>query len=59
MIIEGIAPNQNKSFALELFNEASIHNDSRALNGLGYMHLNGIATPKNMILAQQYFRSIY
>ena len=52
MIIEGIAPNQNKSFALELFNEASIHNDSRALNGLGYMHLNGIATPKNMILAQ-------
>ena len=51
MIIEGIAPNQNNSYALELFKEASILNDSRAFNGLGYMHLNGIATPKNIILA--------
>jgi TPR repeat protein len=44
------------TYAFRLFTEAAAYNDSRALNGLGYMHLNGIATPKNLKKALTYFK---
>ena len=37
MIIEGLGPVKDKSMALKLFTEAAAFNESRALNGLGYM----------------------
>jgi TPR repeat protein len=42
MILEGLAPEKDMSIALKLFTEAASHNESRALNGLGYMQYHGI-----------------
>ena len=49
MIVEGIGPEEDLNFAFKLFRECSYYNDSRCLNGLGYMYLNGLGgTEKNI-----------
>lgn len=44
MIVEGIAPVNDMDLAFQLFSDSAAQNDSRGLNGLGYMYLNGLGT---------------
>jgi len=55
MIVEGIGPHNDMSYAFKLFEEAAQYNDSRGLNGLGYMYLNGLTVKKDVKMALKYF----
>jgi TPR repeat protein len=57
MIIEDLGPNNDLELAYNLFSEAATHNESRALNGLGKMHLKGLFVPKDVKKALQNFKS--
>jgi TPR repeat protein len=58
MIIDGIAPTNDINLAFSLFEESASHNDSRGLNGLGYMYLNGFGVQKDVKKALKYFLSM-
>lgn len=57
MIVEGIAPEKDMQLAFQLFKDGAAHNDSRCLNGLGYMFLNGLGVEKNVKKALLNFQS--
>jgi hypothetical protein len=59
MIVEGIAPHIDINLAFRLFEESASHNDSRGLNGLGYMYLNGLGVQKDVRKALKLFLSIF
>ena len=58
MIIEGLAPIMDVDLAFSLFEDSAAHNDSRGLNGLGYMYLNGVGCVKDVRKALKHFHSM-
>lgn len=58
MIIEGYGDDSyDYQLAFQLFTEASVLNEPRGFNGLGYMYLHGLGVRKNVRKGMNYFKS--